>query len=580
MSQRWQVILSNLAVVVLFSAACASGTNEDFDILIENGKVVDGTGNPWFYADVGITGNSIVAVGDLASKTARKTIDAEGLVVSPGFIDVHAHSESGFREIDSNANLNYLIQGVTTVVTGADGGGTFNVAEIKAQWETLGIGTNAAHLVGFGAVREEVMGVEPREPTTEELQKMRSLVRQAMQEGAWGMSSGLEYVPGRFATTEEIIEVAKVVGEFGGVYSSHQRNEFDGVLEATQETIRIAEEAGVRGNSTHFKIARKNNWGVMEEAVQLINDARARGVEVGADMYPYHFASGGPIIPVTSNAGWAPFHLPNDMEPFAEIRQRLRDRSLPDSERQTLRDRYIDELAKALSDESKREQIRQSVLVGTPNRPSSVALAGWDSYLVVVANKNADLIGRILSDLAKEQNRDPFDIAADLVIDEPDLYVACGVMSEEDMKLAMQQDWLMFSSDGDARPILKDSDDAPTISHPRSFGSQARVLQRYVREQRVVTLENAIRKMTSLPARFLRMNDRGLLLSGYKADIVVFDPETTREHATHADARRYSEGTHYVLVDGKITIDDGEYNGSLHGKLLTSHAEGPGESAR
>ena len=579
MSQRWQVILSNLAVVVLFSAACASGTNEDFDILIENGKVVDGTGNPWFYADVGITGNSIVAVGDLASKTARKTIDAEGLVVSPGFIDVHAHSESGFRETDSNANLNYLIQGVTTVVTGADGGGTFNVAEIKAQWETLGIGTNAAHLVGFGAVREEVMGVEPREPTTEELQKMRSLVRQAMQEGAWGMSSGLEYVPGRFATTEEIIEVAKVVGEFGGVYSSHQRNEFDGVLEATQETIRIAEEAGVRGNSTHFKIARKNNWGVMEEAVQLINDARARGVEVGADMYPYHFASGGPIIPVTSNAGWAPFHLPNDMEPFAEIRQRLRDRSLPDSERQTLRDRYIDELAKALSDESKREQIRQSVLVGTPNRPSSVALAGWDSYLVVVANKNADLIGRILSDLAKEQNRDPFDIAADLVIDEPDLYVACGVMSEEDMKLAMQQDWLMFSSDGDARPIVKDSA-PPTISHPRSFGSQARVLQRYVREQRVVTLENAIRKMTSLPARFLRMNDRGLLLSGYKADIVVFDPETTREHATHADARRYSEGTHYVLVDGKITIDDGEYNGSLHGKLLTSHAEGPGESAR
>ena len=540
MSQRWQVILSNLAVVVLFSAACASGTNEDFDILIENGKVVDGTGNPWFYADVGITGNSIVAVGDLASKTARKPIAAEGLIVSPGFIDVHAHSESGFRETDSNANLNYLIQGVTTVVTGADGGGTFNVAEIKAQWETLGIGTNAAHLVGFGAVREEVMGVEPRAPTTEELQKMRALVRQAMQEGAWGMSSGLEYVPGRFATTEEIIEVAKVVGEFGGVYSSHQRNEFDGVLEATQETIRIAEEAGVRGNSTHFKIARKNNWGVMEEAVQLINDARARGVEVGADMYPYHFASGGPIIPVTSNAGWAPFHLPNDMEPFAEIRQRLRDRSLPDSERQTLRDRYIDELAKALSDESKREQIRQSVLVGTPNRPSSVALAGWDSYLVVVANKNADLIGRILSDLAKEQNRDPFDIAADLVIDEPDLYVACGVMSEEDMKLALQQDWLMFSSDGDARPILKDSD-APAISHPRSFGSQARVLQRYVREQRVVTLENAIRKMTSLPARFLRMNDRGLLLSGYKADIVVFDPETTREHATHADARRYSE---------------------------------------
>ncbi len=579
MSQRWPVILSSLAVLAFFSAACANGTNEDFDILIENGKVIDGTGDPWFYADVGITGNSIVAIGDLASKTARTTIDAEGLVVSPGFIDVHAHSERGFGEADSSANLNYLLQGVTTVATGQDGGGTFKVAETKAKWEALGIGTNAVHLVGFGAVREEVMGVEAREPTPEELEKMRSLVRQAMEEGAWGMSSGLEYVPGRYATTEEIIEVARVVGEFGGVYSSHQRNEFDGVLEATEETIRIAEEAGVRGNSTHLKIARKNYWGVMEEVVELINDARARGVEVGADMYPYHFASGGPIIPMRSNSGWAPFHLPNDMEPFAEIRQTLRDRSLPDSERQTLRDRYIDELAKALSDESKREQIRESVLVGTPNRPSSVAIAGWDSYLVVVANKNADLIGRILSDIAEEQNRDPFDVAADLVIDEPDLYVACGVMSEDDMKLAMQQDWLMFSSDGGAWPRVKDSD-APTISHPRSFGSQARVLQRYAGEQKVLTLENAIRKMTSLPARFLRMNDRGLLMIGYKADIVVFDPETTRERATHADARRYSEGTHYVLVNGKITIDDGEYNGGLHGKLLTSHAEEPGESAR
>ena len=241
MSQRWLVILSNLALVAFFSAACATGTNEDFDILIENGRVVDGTGNPWFYADVGITGNSIVAVGDLANKTARKTIDANGLVVSPGFIDVHAHSERGFGESDSNANLNYLVQGVTTVVTGNDGGGTFKVAETKGKWEASGIGTNAVHLVGFGAVREEVMGAEPREPTTEELEKMRSLVRQAMEEGAWGMSSGLEYIPGRYATTEEIIAVAKVVGEFGGVYSSHQRNEFDGVLEATQETIRIAD---------------------------------------------------------------------------------------------------------------------------------------------------------------------------------------------------------------------------------------------------------------------------------------------------------------------------------------------------
>jgi N-acyl-D-aspartate/D-glutamate deacylase len=240
---------------------------------------------------------------------------------------------------------------------------------------------------------------------------------------------------------------------------------------------------------------------------------------------------------------------------------------LPDSERQTLRGRYVDELAQALSDPSKREQIRESVLVGRPDRPSAVAIAGWDSYLVVVANKNADLVGRILSDIAEEQNRDPFDVAADLVIDEPDLYVACGVMSEDDMRLAMEQDWLMFSSDGGAWPILKESD-TPRVSHPRSFGSQARVLSRYVREQKALTLENAIRKMTSLPARFLRMNDRGLLLNGYKADIVIFSPENTRENATHADARQYSTGTHFVLVDGKIVIEGGEYNGALYGKLL------------
>ena len=575
MTPRWRILFSTLPLLACFSAACAIGVDEDFDILIENGMVIDGTGTPRFQADVGISGGSIVAVGDLTSKTARKTIDAAGLVVSPGFIDLHAHPERGFSQPGSSTNLNYLVQGVTTVVTGNDGGGTFRVAETKANWEGLGIGTNAVHLVGFGAVREEVMGVETRAPVPDELAKMRSLVRQAMEEGAWGMSSGLEYVPGRYATTEEIIAVAKVVGEFSGIYSSHQRNEFDGVLEATRETIRIAEEAGVRGNSTHLKIARKNNWGMMQELIELINAARARGVEVGADMYPYHFASGGPILPIASNRGWAPFHLPSDLEPFAELRRRLSDRSLPDSERQALRARYVDELADALSDESKREQIRESVLVGTPDRPSSVALAGWDSYLVVVADKNADLIGQILSDVAEEQNRDPFDVAAELVIDEPDLYVACGVMSEDDMKLAMAQDWLMFSSDGNASPLVEESD-APSISHPRSFGSQARVLRRYVRDQAVLTLEDAIRKMTSPPAGFLRMTDRGLLVSGYKADVVIFDPENIRENATHADAHQYSTGVHFVLVDGILAIEEGEHTGALPGKLLTPHREGPG----
>jgi N-acyl-D-aspartate/D-glutamate deacylase len=529
--------------------------------------IVDGTGDPAFSGDIGIIGDTIVDIGDLSGKKAEKSINAGGLVVSPGFIDMHTHCDSGLGQTDSNINLNYLIQGTTTVVTGNCGDGTYKIAEIKKEWEEQGIGTNAVHLVGFGTVRNEIMGSEPRDAKPEELEKIKNIVRQAMEEGAWGMSTGLEYIPGRYAATEEIIEVAKVVGEYGGVYASHQRNEFDRVPEATEETIRISEEARVRANVSHLKVCRKNYWGKMEEVVELINKARSRGINIVADMYPYHFASGGRILPMLRNAGWAPFHLPPDLEPFAELRKKMRNRNLSDAEMKNLKEQYIEELKQALADKSKREQIRKSVLEGEPHKPSSVALAGWDSYLVTIADENSHLIGKILSDIAKEQNKDPFDLAAELVIDEPDLYVACGVMSKDDMKYAMEQDWLMFSSDGDAFPVRKETD-LPRIGHPRAFGSQARVLRKYVREENVLTLENAIKKMSFLPASFLEMKNRGLLKKGYKADIVIFDPETVRDESTNSDARQYSTGTDYVIVNGKISIENGKYNGTLNGKLL------------
>jgi N-acyl-D-amino-acid deacylase len=554
-------------LLAISSTYSCDQTAASYDILITNGVIIDGTGNPGFAGDIGIVGDTIVDVGDLSGKKAAKIIDAGGLAVSPGFIDMHTHCDSGLGQIDSNINLNYLIQGTTTVVTGNCGDGTFKVAEIKKRWEGQGIGTNAVHLVGFGTVRNEVMGVEPRDAMPEELEKIKEIVRQAMEEGAWGMSTGLEYIPGRYAATEEIIEVAKVIGEYGGVYASHQRNEFDRVPEATKETIRIAEEAGVPANVSHLKICRKNYWGKMEEVVDLINEARARGLNIVADMYPYHFASGGRILPMVRNAGWAPFHLPSDLEPFAELRKKIRNRDLPDSEMKKLREQYIVELKEALADKTKREQIRKSVLEGGPHKPSSVALAGWDSYLVTVAEKNKHLIGKILSDIAKEQNKDPFDLAAELVIDEPDLYVACGVMSEDDMKYAMEQDWLMFSSDGDAMSVLKDTD-LPRIGHPRAFGSQARVIRKYVREENVLTLESAIKKMSFLPASFLQVKDRGLLKKGYKADIVIFDPENVKDQGTHSDARQYSTGTEYVIVNGMVSIEEGKYNSTLNGKLL------------
>ena len=556
-----------IGAAVFAFAGCSDNPSKDFDVLIRNGRIVDGTGSPSFQGDVGIVGDTIVAIGDLAGRGALETIDAEGLVVSPGFIDVHTHADGGLGRPGSNRNLNYLNQGVTTVVTGNCGSGTFEIAKTKAEWESRGIGTNAVHLIGFGDVRRAVMGTQPREAEADELEQMLSIVRQAMNEGAWGMSTGLEYVPDRYATTEEIIDAAKVVAEFGGIYASHQRNEFDRVPESTRETVRIAEEAGVPAITSHLKVCRKNAWGMMAEAVDVINDARARGVPIVADMYPYHFASGGPILPIARNAGWAPFHLPNDMEPFAQLRARLSEPNLSDEDEKALREQYVDELKKALSDDSKRQQIRQSVLEGSPHRPSSVALAGWDSYLVVVGDENAHLVGQILSDIAEEEGRDPFDLAAELVIQEPDLYVACGVMSEDDMRQAMEQEWLMFSSDGDAVQIAEETD-PPVIAHPRAFGSQARVLSKYVREEKVLTLENAIRMMTSLPAQSLQMKNRGVLAEGYKADVVIFDPETIKDNATHADARQYSTGTETVIVGGKTSIESGEYNGALNGTLL------------
>ena len=294
MPRRSLIFIGAWILAVLSFLGCSYNGAEDFDILIRNGTIVDGTGNPGFRGDIGITNDTVVEVGDLARKTAVHTIDAEGLVVSPGFIDTHTHCDGNLGRSGSNANLNYLSQGVTTVVTGNCGSGTFEIAETKAKWEEQGIGTNAVHLVGFGDVRRAVLGTEPREPEPQELEKMRSILRQAMKEGAWGMSTGLEYIPDRYSTTEEIIEITKVVAEYGGVYASHQRNEFDRVPEATRETIRIAQEAGVPAITSHLKACRKNAWGMMKEVVDVINDARARDVNIVTDMYPYHFASGGP----------------------------------------------------------------------------------------------------------------------------------------------------------------------------------------------------------------------------------------------------------------------------------------------
>ena len=310
-------------LAAIFSSIRCKG-HKDFDILIINGTIVDGSGKPGYRGDIGIHGDVISEIGNLPRRSAEKIIDAEGLIVSPGFIDVHTHCDGGLGESESRANLNYLIQGTTIVVTGNCGGGTFKVAETKEKWDKEGIGTNAVHLVGFGEVRHAVLEDEPRAPTPEELEEMKIILRKAMSEGAWGMSTGLEYIPDMYSSTEEIIALTKVIAEFGGVYASHQRNEVSRVPEATRETIRIADETGVPVDISHLKICGKRNWGMMREVIDTVNEARARGISITADMYPYDRAATGPLISIASNSGWSCFRLPDGMEPFASLRKKMR----------------------------------------------------------------------------------------------------------------------------------------------------------------------------------------------------------------------------------------------------------------
>ena len=559
MAKYWLKAFCFLLIIVFLFAVCQKGNVESFDVLITNGKIVDGTGNPWFYGDIGINGDTIAEIGDLSERTASKIIDAQSLVVSPGFIDIHTHCERGLEEIDSNANLNYLTQGVTTVITGNCGGGTFAITETKAKLKEQGIGTNAIMQVGHGTLRREVMGVEPRDASPEELEKMKELLRQAMKEGAWGLSVGLEYIPSRYGSTEEVIDLVKVVGEFGGIYNSHQRDEDDRVPWATEETVRIAEETGVHAEVAHFKYPGKSSWGKIKEAIKVFEDARARGISITADMYAYNKSATSPLIRI--------FQSPDDMEPLAGLEKKMSDRSLPGPERDKLRAQYAEELGKALSDKTKREKIRELTLKGTPHAPSTIALWGWDSHTIMAAKKNSHLVGKIISDIAEEQNKDPFDVAADLIIDEPDVYSSEQAMLEDDVQYFMKQDWVMISSDGSARPIIKEGDQ-PQYGHPRIYGNFPRILRKYVREDKVLTLENAVRKMTSLPASSLQLKKRGLLVRGHKADITIFNPETIEDNATYLHINQYSTGVEYVIINGVPSIEKGEYSGALNGKVL------------
>lgn len=567
-----------LILISILSAQNHSQGEADFDIIIKNGKIIDGSGNPWYSAAVGIKGNTIAAIGNLTQRTAMDTIDARGLVVCPGFIDVHTHCDRGLGNPGTTANINFITQGVTTVVTGNCGSGSFQFAETCKQWEDIGIGTNAVMLVGFGTIRTAVMGVDVRSPTQEELDRMKSILRQAMTEGAWGLSVALQYIPDRFATTEEVIAMTEVVDEFGGVLNSHQRSEEVEVVAAVKETIHIGQETGVRVNASHLKASGKNNWGMLRDVASLIDTARDRGVYVTADLYTYPQCVYSPLVMV--------FNVPDEMEPLSKLVDMIdyyyilrrmgisaedyvktgKPKPMP---RSVLLERYADTLADALNEDTNREQIRALTLEGAPDKLNWVPMFGWDSFTIVESKKHPHLIGRIISDIAREQGRESFDLAAELLIEEKnDLIISVFAMSEEDISFALKQDGVMVGSDSGAAPFRPG-----TKGHPGSFGTFARVLRKFVREENLLSIENAIRKISSLPAQFLGMKNRGLVLEGFKADIVIFNPETVRDNSTYMDSHQLSSGIEYVLINGKVSIEKGRYNNTLNGKVLLQYSD-------
>ncbi len=504
----------------------------ELDVLIKNATVVDGSGRKGFNADIGIQGDRIVRIEPGINLKARKIIDAGGRVVSPGFIDIHTHCDEGLDQKETRGNLNYLMQGTTSVVTGNCGDGNGDVEKWKIDLEKQGIGTNALPLTGFGWLRTQAMGRDDRRPTTDELKKMKDLLRASLLSGSWGLSTGLQYVPQKYAQTDEIIELARVMQETGGLYATHLRSEEDDLVDATIEAIRIARETGVPLNIAHLKANGRNNWPAMKEVIHLVEEAQAGGMTVTADMYPYDKSATTTLVSVLL---------------------------APDELKLT----SISDWQRALRDTVTRHALRVTTETGRIGETNWVAKGGWNYFSIVNAPKHPEVVGKMIIDLAGEQAKTPFDIAADLVISEgSDVIISLSTMLEDNLKFQMAQPWVMFSSDGYA---VNPNDKGV---HPRNYGSQARVIRKYVREGKTLTLEQAIHKMTGLPAKTLGLKDRGLIRIGYKADLVVFDPAKVNDPATYLDPHHFATGIDEVILNGVPVVAGGKFCGVYAGRVL------------
>jgi N-acyl-D-amino-acid deacylase len=498
-----------------------------FDIVVSGARVVDGTGNPWYRADVGISADRIAAIGDLRNATSTDRIDASGLVVAPGFIDIHSHTA---RDMVENPNLEGVVrQGITTVLDGQDGGSPIPLRPFLDKVAARKPIVNFGWFVGHGSLRGEVMGLVNRHATADELQRMRELARSAMFDGAFGLSTGLFYVPGNYAPTEEVIEIAKVIGSLGGMHISHMRDEGAGVLDSVRETIRIGEEGGLPTQITHHKIIGSGAWGKSADTLRLIEQARGRGVDVSVDQYPYTASHTG------SAAMFPQWSLEGGRKALLERLQ------APES-----RARIKAEVARRIREDR-----------GGGN-PKNVQFNRCDF--------DAALNGKTLADATAGRGL-PVTIenAAEVALD---LQIKGGcstiyhAISEGDVERIMRYPGTMVATDGDAPVFGKGS------PHPRSYGTFPRVLGRYVREKKLLSLEDAVRRMTSLPADRLKLLDRGVLRPGMKADIVVFDPERIADKSEFTNPHQYSIGVRDVVVNGELVLRDAQLTGIHSGRVL------------
>jgi len=494
------------------------GNTDTLDILIKGGRVIDGSGADEVQADIGIRGDRIVLVGNAGSRSASRTINASGLVVAPGFIDPHTHTAEDLSDPARSSNINYLMQGVTTVVTGNDGSSPWPIADTLSKWERQGIGTNAALFVGHGTVRTMVLGSGDVTPTSEQLGRMRALVDRGMQEGALGMSTGLYYAPGSFAKTEEVIELARAAAERGGIYDTHMRDEDSysiGLLDSIQETIRIGRESRIPVHISHIKALGTGVWGKSTAAIELIKRARAEGVNVTASQYPYT-ASGTSIVAAL---------VPRWAEDGGRSRmlERIGDANIVPR------------------------------LVG--DMEANLKRRGGPDSLLITGSRDNTLVGKTLAQIAGEWKKSAVQAALEIIKRQGDASLASFNMTESDIENFMRQDFVMTGSDGSA-------------GHPRKYGTFPRKLREYVYVKKLITPPFAIRSSSSLTAATLRIPERGLLRRGYYADVIVLDEKTVTDRATYEHPRELAVGMRYVIVNGKVAVDDGHYTGALAGRAL------------